>query len=150
MKYCETKILLIEDNPNDIKLANRAFKKNNLLDHVKIISDGEESLDYIFCNGNYTENINHKLQLILLDLKLPKVDGLSILQELKSNEKTKSIPIVILTSSCEEKDLIDAYRLGANSYIIKPMKFEDFVRLISNLRKYWLSLNELPIVLGEN
>jgi len=145
MKYDKIKLLLVEDNPNDIKLANRAFRKSNYQDIVKIISDGEEALDFIFCRGAYqNRNADMKLKLILLDLKLPKVDGLEILHQIKSNINTKSIPVVILTSSNEESDIIKSYKLGTNSYILKPLIYEDFVSLIFCLGNYWLSLNELP------
>ena len=140
----ETKdILYIEDNPNDIELTLRALKKYNVANSIQVIKDGEEALEYIFATGRYAErDKNKKPKVILLDLKLPKVGGLEILKRMKSEEQTKSIPVVILTSSREEKDMIESYNYGVNSYVVKPIKFENFSEAVSTLGLYWLLINE--------
>jgi two-component system, response regulator len=141
----EVEILLVEDNPNDVELTLRALKKNNLTNKVHVVKDGAEALEYIFATGAYaSRDINCIPKVILLDLKLPKVDGLEVLRQIKSNERTKLIPVVVLTSSKEERDLIESYRLGANSYITKPVGFESFVKAVSELGLYWLLLNQPP------
>ncbi len=141
----EVEILLVEDNPNDVELTLRALKKNNLTNKVHVVKDGAEALEYIFATGAYADrDINHNPKVILLDLKLPKVDGLEVLRQIKSNEKTKIIPVVVLTSSKEERDLVESYKLGANSYIAKPVDFESFVKAVSELGLYWLLLNQPP------
>lgn len=141
----EVEILLVEDNPNDVELTLRALKKHNLTNKVHVVKDGAEALEYIFANGAYAHRkVEHHPKVILLDLKLPKVDGLEVLRQLKSDERTKIIPVVILTSSKEEKDIVESYRLGANSYITKPVDFDKFVNSVSELGLYWLLLNEPP------
>ena len=141
----EVEILLVEDNPNDVELTFRALKKHNITNKVHVVKDGAEALEYIFATGAYANrDINHNPRVILLDLKLPKVDGLEVLRQIKSNEKTKMIPVVVLTSSKEERDLVESYRLGANSYITKPVDFESFVKAVSELGLYWLLLNQPP------
>ena len=141
----EVEILLVEDNPNDVELTLRALKKHNLTNKVHVVKDGAEALEYIFATGAYARrDINHNPRVILLDLKLPKVDGLEILRQIKSDERTKMIPVVVLTSSKEERDLVESYRLGANSYITKPVDFESFVKAVSELGLYWLLLNQPP------
>lgn len=138
-------VLLVEDNPDDELLTLRAFKKNNILNDIHVTRDGAEALDYLFCRGNSSDKDPAVLpQMILLDLKLPKVDGLEVLRQIRSNEKTKLIPVVILTSSKEEKDLINGYKLGANSYVRKPVTFEEFSEAIKQLGLYWMILNEIP------
>lgn len=137
-------ILLVEDNPNDEALTLRAFKKNNILNDIFVTRDGAEALDYLFCRGDYTDRDPILPQMVLLDLKLPKIDGLEVLRQIRANEKTKLIPVVILTSSKEEQDLLDGYKLGANSYVRKPVTFEDFSEAINQLGLYWLILNEMP------
>ena len=139
-------ILLVEDNPQDAEMAIRALKKNNLSNNVVHVTDGEEALDFIFARGAYSgRNIESGPKIILLDLKLPKVDGLEVLKIVKSDERTKMIPVIALTSSSEEKDIIESYRLGVNSYIIKPVDFDKFVEAIKGLGYYWLLLNKSPI-----
>jgi len=141
----EVEILLVEDNPNDVELTLRALKKHNITNKVHVVKDGAEALEYIFVKGAYaSRDINHSPKVILLDLKLPKVDGLEVLRQIKSNERTKMIPVVVLTSSKEERDLVESYRLGANSYITKPVDFESFVKAVSELGLYWLLLNQPP------
>ena len=121
-------ILLVEDNPNDIKLTLKALQKNNLANKVYVVSDGEDALDYIFSKGKYSnKDVNERLKVILLDLKLPKVDGLEILRVIKNDDKTKTIPVVVLTSSKEEKDIVESYKYGVNSYIVKPLDFDQFL-----------------------
>jgi len=139
-------ILLVEDNPQDAEMAIRALKKNNLSNNVVHVTDGEEALDFIFARGAYSgRNIESGPKIILLDLKLPKVDGLEVLKIVKSDERTKMIPVIALTSSSEEKDIIESYRLGVNSYIVKPVDFDKFVEAIKDLGLYWLLLNQSPI-----
>lgn len=140
----ETKELLyIEDNLNDIELTLRALKKHNVANSIQIIKDGEEALEYIFAKGRYAErNIKDKPKVILLDLKLPKVGGLEILKELKTDERTKTIPVVVLTSSREEKDMIESYDLGVNSYVVKPINFDSFSEAVAALGLFWLLVNE--------
>lgn len=137
-------ILLVEDNPSDAKLTLKALLRNNnhIIHHV---NDGEEALNYIFGEGEYLgRNIQNTPKCILLDLKLPKVDGLEVLRKMKSDERTRFIPIVILTSSNQESDLVESYRLGANSYLVKPVTYSDYIENISFAGEYWLSLN-MPI-----
>lgn len=136
-------ILFIEDNLNDIKLTLRALEKRNLANKIHTIKDGEEALEYIFCTGHYAErDKNQKPKVILLDLKLPKVDGLEILKKLKSSEHTKTIPVVVLTSSREESDMIESYKYGVNSYVVKPINFDSFSEAVAALGLYWLLINE--------
>ncbi len=145
MKADEVEILLVEDNPTDVELTLRALKKNNLANKVHVVTDGEQALEFIFATGSCKgRDINHKPKVILLDLKLPKVDGLEVLRKIKSDERTKNIPVVVLTSSKEEKDRIESYRLGVNSYIAKPVDFSRFTEAVSGLGFYWMLLNELP------
>ncbi len=136
-------ILLVEDNINDAELTIRVLKKNNLSSNLIHVKDGAEALNFIYCKGDYIERDSKALpKLILLDLKMPKIDGLEVLKVLKSDQDTKHIPVVILTSSKEEKDLMESYHLGANSYIQKPVEFEKFVKSISDIGMYWLILNQ--------
>ena len=138
-------ILLIEDNPDDQLLTLRALKKNNVTDEVVVARDGVEALDYLFGTGEYAGRDTGAMpQLILLDLKLPKVDGLEVLRRLRADERTRLLPVVILTSSREQQDMLDAYGLGANSYVRKPVNFEQFVGAVEQLKLYWLILNEAP------
>jgi two-component system response regulator len=138
-------ILLVEDNLDDAELTRRAFTKNKITSSLLHLKNGEEALDFIFCEGNYKERNSDLLpKLILLDLKMPKVDGIEVLRKLKQNDRTKIIPVVILSSSKEEKDMLETYKLGANSYFVKPVEFDGFVTAVSNLGLYWLQLNQLP------
>ncbi len=139
----EVEILLVEDNPNDVELTLRALKKHNLANKVHVVRDGAEALEFIFAEGDYTgRDIDHNPRVILLDLKLPKVDGLEVLRKIKSEERTKVIPVVVLTSSREERDIVESYKLGVNSYIVKPVDFDKFVQAISEVGFYWLLLNQ--------
>lgn len=139
-------ILLVEDNPADVELTMRGLKKHNLANKVFVVRDGAEALEYIFATGQYADrNMEDTPKLILLDLKLPKVDGLEVLQKIKSDEKTKLIPVVVLTSSREEKDVVESYKLGVNSYIVKPVDFDKFVQAVGELGLYWVLLNEPPM-----
>ena len=138
-------ILLVEDNPDDELLAIRALKKNNISNEVVVARDGVEALDYLFGTGAHTgRDMSEMPQIILLDLKLPKVDGFEVLRRLRSDERTKLLPVVVLTSSREEQDLTESYSLGANSYIRKPVNFAQFTEAIRRLGLYWLVLNESP------
>lgn len=138
-------ILLVEDNPDDEELTLRALKKNNILNPVTVLRDGAEALDYLFCQGAYAErDANQRISVILLDLKLPKIEGLEVLKRLRADERTRLLPVVILTSSKEEQDLISGYHLGANSYIRKPVDFEKFVEAVRQIGLYWLMMNEPP------
>ncbi len=135
-------ILLVEDNPRDAELIIRALKKRNLANHLTHVEDGSEALDFLFCRGKYTGNpISGSSRLVLLDLKLPKVGGLEVLREMRRNENTRLIPVVIVTSSSEDPDIKMAYELGANSYVVKPVNFETFSDVMSNIGLYWLLIN---------
>ena len=138
-------ILLVEDNANDAELALYALKKHHIANHVEIVRDGAEALDYVFCTGAYTHRrIEDVPKVILLDLKLPKVDGLEVLLRIKSDPHTRLIPVVVLTSSQEERDIVESYKLGVNSYIVKPVDFEQFVEAVRQLGLYWVLLNQAP------
>jgi len=138
-------ILLVEDNSNDVELTLHALKKNNLTNRIHVVRDGAEALEYIFGSGAYAgRDVNHAPKVILLDLKLPKVDGKEVLRRIKADERTRSIPVVVLTSSREERDIVESYRLGVNSYITKPVDFEQFTEAVRQLGLYWLLLNQPP------
>ena len=137
-------ILLVEDNPNDVELALHALKKNKLANLLHVARDGAEALDFLFCEGAYAQRVNHNPKVILLDLKLPKVDGLEVLRRVKGDMRTRAIPVVVLTSSAEEKDIVESYQLGVNSYILKPVDFEQFTEAVRQLGFYWLLLNQPP------
>lgn len=139
-------ILLVEDNPNDVELTLHALKKNNLTNSIHVVRDGAEALEYLFASGAYAgRDVNQAPKVILLDLKLPKVDGMEVLQRIKSDQRTRSIPVVVLTSSREERDIVESYRLGVNSYITKPVDFEQFTEAVRQLGLYWLLLNQPPV-----
>ena len=141
-----TPILIVEDNPNDALLCIRSLKQNNLANNIVHLTDGQEAIDYLFAEGAYSgRNPMDLPKVLLLDLKLPKLDGLQVLARIRSDERTKLLPVVILTSSQEERDLIESYKLGANSYIVKPVEFENFSKSIREVGLYWLLLNKPPI-----
>ncbi len=144
MSYNQVDILLIEDNLHEAELTIRNLKKHNLANRLLHIDDGADALEYIFARGKYVGESRVNPRLILLDLKLPRVDGLEILRQVKSNEITKTIPVVILTSSREEKDIVESYRIGVNSYIVKPVSFDAFALAIKELGLYWMILNQSP------
>lgn len=138
-------ILLVEDNPSDLALTLHALKKHNIANCIEVVRDGAEALDYIFCTGPYAHRrIADMPKLILLDLKLPKVNGLEVLKRIKSDPRAKCIPVVVLTSSREERDIVQSYQLGVNSYIAKPVDFDQFAEAVQQLGLYWLLLNEPP------
>lgn len=139
-------ILLVEDNPCDVEMTLRALKKHNLANHVHVAKDGAEALDFLFAAGTHvTRDPRHRPKVVLLDLKLPKVSGLEVLKKLKFDERTRTIPVVVLTSSQEEKDMVESYRLGVNSYIVKPVDFDKFVEAVGEIGLYWLLVNR-PLV----
>ena len=138
------RILLVEDNPNDAELTLEALAENHLANDVDLVKDGEEALDYLYRRGPYVGRGNGSLAVILLDLKLPKVDGLEVLRVIKSDAELKLIPVVVLTSSREERDMIDSYRLGVNAYVVKPVKFCDFMSAVKELGAFWAVVNEPP------
>ncbi len=139
-------ILLIEDNPNDEELTLYALKKNNVTNYIQVVRDGAEALEYLFCTGAYAHRrIDDAPKVILLDLKLPKMDGLEVLERIKTDERTRILPVVVLTSSQEERDIVESYQLGVNSYIVKPVDFEQFVEAVRRLGLYWMLLNQTPL-----
>ncbi len=143
----EIEILLVEDNLSDEELTLHALKRHNLSNKIFVVRDGAEALEFIFGTGKYSERDNNcHPKVILLDLKLPKVDGLEVLRKVKADPKTKQIPVVVLTSSSEESDIVESYKLGANSYIVKPVDFKQFTDSIRELGMYWLLLNKPPVV----
>jgi two-component system response regulator len=138
-------VLLVEDNPDDVELTIRAFKKNNILNRVIVAKDGVEALDYLFGTGMHAgREIKDMPVIVLLDLKLPRIDGVEVLKSIRQNEFTRLLPVVILTSSREEQDLVNGYRLGANSYVRKPISFDQFAEAMKHLGLYWLIWNEPP------
>ena len=139
-----TEILLIEDNPEDVEITLRAFQKQHIANKVHVVRDGEEALECLFSTGRYAQRGCGNTRLILLDLKLPKVDGLEILQKCKTDPRTKNIPIVVLTSSREERDLIQSYNYGVNSYVVKPVDFPQFTEAVQRLGLYWMLINQVP------
>lgn len=140
----ELEILLVEDNPNDAELTLRAFKKLNITNKIKHVKDGAEALDYIFQKGKYKDCESCNFRVILLDIKLPKVDGIEVLRQIRADEKLKKTPVVMLTSSNEEKDVIQSYDLGVNSYIVKPVEYDSFMKAASEIGLYWVLLNQPP------
>jgi CheY-like chemotaxis protein len=145
MKLDALDILLVEDSQDDTDLAVHTLKREKLANNIQVVRDGEEALDFIFCRGAFMHrSFEHPPKLVLLDLKLPKVNGMEVLKQIKSDPRTKTIPVVIMTSSKEERDLVASYHLGANSYIQKPVDFERFAEAIRQLGLYWLILNESP------
>jgi two-component system response regulator len=138
-------ILIVEDTSEDLDLTLRALRKAKITNHIQVARDGEEALEFIFCEGSFAErNIEDGPKVILLDLKLPKIDGLEVLQRIKGDPRTKSIPVVVLTSSREQNDVVESYNLGVNSYIVKPVNFEQFSEAVQKLGMYWLLINHPP------
>jgi two-component system response regulator len=145
----QVEILLVEDNPDDVELTLHALRKENLANSIHVARDGEEALEFLFCNGVHADQFLERApKLILLDLKLPKVDGMEVLKRLKADARTKTIPVVILTSSKEERDLVKGYDLGANSYIQKPVDFDQFRQTVKSVGLYWLVINQQPVTEG--
>jgi len=146
-------ILLVEDNPNDVELTLRSLKRHNLSNHIHVASDGAEALEFLFGTGAYAgRGFEPTPKVILLDLKLPKVDGLEVLKRIKADPRTRVIPVVVLTSSREQRDIVESYQLGVNSYIVKPVDFEQFTESMRQLGLYWVLLNQPPVLpssLGE-
>ena len=138
------RILIVEDDPKDVELTLTALEEYNLANEVVVTRDGEEALDYLCCRGNFKMRTSDNPAVLLLDLKLPKVDGLEVLQQIKSDEKLKMIPVVVLTSSREERDMVASYRLGVNAYVVKPVDFHEFVNAIKELGIFWAVINEPP------
>jgi len=139
----EFEIVIVEDNPNDAELMVRSLEKNLLANSLIVLEDGEQALDFIFCRGQYADrDLSGSPKVIFLDLKLPKVNGLEVLKQVKSNEQTRKIPVIIITSSKEDPDIVTAYNLGANSYVVKPVNFNNFAEIIKQLGLYWLVINE--------
>jgi two-component system, response regulator len=140
----QVEILLVEDNPEDAEMTMRALRKRNLANHVHWVKDGEEALEYLFCTGRYAARGEcQPPRLVLLDIKMPKVDGIEVLRRVKGSE-LKQVPVVVMTSSNEERDVVDSYRLGVNSYIVKPVQFDDFVETVSKIGLYWVLTNRVP------
>lgn len=138
------RILFAEDNPNDVELTLTALEEYHLANDVVVVNDGEEALDYLYCRGKYKLREAGNPAVVLLDIKMPKVDGIEVLRQLKSDEQLKMIPVVILTSSREERDLVESYRLGVNAYVVKPVDFHEFVNGVKELGLFWLVINEPP------
>ncbi|HKL08331.1 MAG TPA: response regulator [Bacteroidales bacterium] len=144
-QFAETEILIVEDNKNDAEMALRAFKKNHLTNNIYVVGDGEEALDFIYAKNKFESRKDAaNPKIILLDLKLPKISGLEVLRKIKTDPEKKVIPVIIMTSSKEEKDMIESYQLGVNSYIVKPVDFDKFVDAVRDLGFYWLLLNQQP------
>jgi two-component system response regulator len=150
MKDSNAEILLVEDNPDDVELTLHAFKKNNLSNQIDVVRDGAEALEYLFCKGAYAvRHCGNGPRVILLDLKLPKVDGIEVLRQIKADPRTQMIPVVVLTTSREDRDVVETYKLGVNSYIVKPVNFEQFTEAVRQLGLYWLLLNQPPVPAGK-
>jgi DNA-binding response OmpR family regulator len=142
----DVEILLVEDSASDEELTIHAFRKYNLTNKLQVVRDGEEALDFIFCRGAFAgRKFDNGPKVVLLDIKLPKVDGLTVLRQIKGDDRTKHIPVVMLTSSQEERDVVDGYQFGANSYIVKPVGFEQLTEAVREIGMYWLILNKPPV-----
>jgi two-component system response regulator len=143
--YEEVEILLVEDNAADAELTTRALRRNNLANRLRWVKDGEEALDFMFCAGAYAgRNPGSGPKLVMLDLKMPKVDGIEVLRRLKENAATRAIPVVVMTSSNEERDVVESYQLGVNSYIVKPVEFDAFIETVAKIGMYWVLTNRAP------
>ena len=141
----QVEILLAEDNPEDAEMTLRALRRNNLANKLHWVKDGAEALDYLFCTGAYAgRDASRPPKLVLLDIKMPKVDGIEVLRRLKANAATRSIPVVVMTSSDEERDVFESYRLGVNSYIVKPVQFDAFIETVAKIGMYWVLTNRVP------
>src|SRR5271168_1301505 len=138
------RILLVEDDPKDVELTLTALEEYNLANEVVVARDGAEALDYLYCRGNFADRPHDNPAVLLLDLKLPKVDGLEVLQQVKSDERLRMVPVVVLTSSREEKDMVTSYKLGVNAYVVKPVDFHEFVNAVKELGAFWAVINEPP------
>src|SRR5229473_727833 len=138
-------ILLVEDNPSDVQLTLHALERNKLANQIHVVRDGVEALDFLFSTGPYAERPQRNPRVVLLDLKLPLIDGLDVLRRMKEERRTRTIPVVVLTSSREERDIVESYQLGVNSYIVKPVDFEQFTESVRQLGMYWVLLNQAPI-----
>jgi two-component system response regulator len=139
-------ILLVEDNPSDVELTLHVFNRNNITNRVQVVNDGKEALEYIFCTDRYADrNIEDNPKVILLDLKLPLVDGKDVLRKIREDPRTRKIPVVVLTSSREDRDVVDSYALGVNSYIVKPVDFKQFNQTVRDIGHYWVLLNQPPV-----
>ena len=149
--YDQVEILLAEDNPRDAEMTMRALRKINFLNKVHWVKDGEEALSYLLRTGIYADRApTTSPKLVLLDIKMPKVDGIEVLRQIKSTEQLQAIPVVVMTSSNEERDVIESYRLGVNSYIVKPVEFASFVETVANIGLYWILTNRAPHLLGRD
>ena len=145
MKTAEVEILLVEDNPKDVELTLHALRKENLSNRIQVVRDGEEALEFLFCRGTHSKrSFDNPPKLVVLDLKLPKVNGLEVLRAIKNDIRTRAIPVTILTSSNEDRDLVESYKLGVNSYIQKPVDFNQFRETVKQLGLYWLVVNQSP------
>ncbi len=141
----EVEILLVEDNPADAEMTTRALRRNNLANRLRWVKDGEEALDFMFCSGAYAgRDPGSGPRLVMLDIKMPKVDGIEVLRRLKQNAATRSVPVVVMTSSNEERDVVESYALGVNSYIVKPVEFEAFLETVAKIGLYWVLTNRAP------
>jgi two-component system, response regulator len=141
----EVEILLVEDNPADAEMTTRALRRNNLANRLRWVKDGEEALDFMFCTGAYAgRNPGSGPRLVMLDIKMPKVDGIEVLRRLKQNPTTRAVPVVVMTSSNEERDVVESYELGVNSYIVKPVEFEAFLETVAKIGLYWVLTNRAP------
>jgi len=143
-KFEKVDILLVEDNPTDAELTMRALRKGNLANHITWVKDGAEALEFIFRSGAYAGRPDQNPRLILLDLKLPKVDGIEVLKQLKADDRTRAIPVVMVTSSQEGRDITESYKLGVNSYVVKPVEFEQFSETVAKAGFYWMLVNKTP------